>query len=74
MLQKSLLSLGLASASRLHAQSKRQHTSSDMLSALKQSVDDASCFPGIATMFDSEEEALASWSGSGVYEDNSFMG
>lgn len=41
---------------------------------LQGSVDDASCYPGIAKMYDSMDDALGVWTSTGVYEDSTFFG
>jgi hypothetical protein len=72
MLQ-TLATIGLAQAARLHTK-KERITSDHVLTALKtQLIDDATCWPGLNRLFDSEAQALAG-NPSGVFIDDDFHG
>ena len=85
-----MLGLGVTQATQLRTHNKQQDshtlkkgqqttqlitdTEQQALLETGQTYTDSQCFPGVAKMFSTKEEALNSWDGVGVYTDTSFTG
>lgn len=80
MLKKSLLGLGVAEATKTRSPPVKPSAPEGSIRTDKQMVEtgqtytDSQCFPGVSKMYSTLDEALNSWSGSGVYTDPTFTG